>query len=162
MAIIQTQYGTEAQAITCTLASLGGSASRESTVVDNNSNKFLDVLVTVRIRTNATTPTTDKKVFIYAYGTVDAATPVYPDTVTGTDAAITLNNPTQLKLIGVIEAVAASTTYTSEPMSVAQAFGGIMPQKWGIVVQNAIGASAFDATESNFKKIYQGIKVETQ
>ncbi|SRR6266446_7455493 len=162
---IKTQYGTEAQGITITLASLAASTvgvGRESTAVSNITDVYLDVLVTIRIKTGASTPTSDKKVYIYAYGTVDSATPIWPDIVTGTDAGITLNNAgvTQLKLIGVIEATVSTTTYTTNPMSIAQAFGGILPEKWGIVIINSTGQT-FDATEGNFKKIFQGIYAQS-
>lgn len=162
---IKTQYGTEAQAITCTLASLANGASRESTKVSNLVDLFLDILVTVRITlANGGTIGSDKKVYVYAYGTVDDATPVFPDKVTGVDAAITLDNPTQLKLIGVIECAAYVTasvvTFTSEPLSVAQAFGGIVPEKWGIVVENKTNI-AFTTGESDKKKIFQGVYAQS-
>jgi hypothetical protein len=165
MPAVQMQYGTEAQAITCTLASLANNAARQSDVVDNNSNKFLDVLCTVRITlANGGTIGNEKRVYVYAYGTVDAATPVYPDKVTGSDAAITLDAPSQLKMIGVIECgayVSASViTFTMSPASVASAFGGIMPQKWGIVVENKTNI-AFTSGEADKKKIYQGVKAES-
>lgn len=165
MPTIKTQYGTEAQTITCTLASLATATARESTVVDNTSNQFLDVLVTVRITlANGGTIGSDKKVYVHAYGTVDAATPVYPDKVTGADAGITLDVPTQLKTIAVIECgsyvTASVITFTSEPVSVAQAFGGILPSHWGIVVENKTNI-AFTAGESDKKKIYQGVYAQT-
>ncbi len=156
MANILTAYGTAAQAVTVTLASLGSAAARESTAVDNSGNLFLDVLFTLRIKTGAGALSGDQVINIYVAGTVDPATPVWPDTVTGSDAAITLNSPTQLKLLGSIQVAATATTYTSEPLSIASAFGGVMPTKWSIVVENKAGA-ALDATEGNFKKLYQGV-----
>jgi hypothetical protein len=158
---LKTSYGTEAQGITCSLASLANAAARESTAVDNSSNKYLDALVQVRITlANGGTIGSDKKVYVYAYGTVDTATPVYPDKVTGSDANITLDAPSQLKVIGVIECAAYVTasvvTFTMPPASIAQAFGGILPTKWGIVVENRTNI-AFTSGESDKKKIYQGI-----
>ena len=56
MANIKVAYGTEAQAITCSLApgsvGLANSATvgRESTAIDNTSNLFLDALVQVQIK----------------------------------------------------------------------------------------------------------------
>lgn len=160
-ATIKTQYGTEAQAITCTLASLANNGQRESTVVDNTTNLFLDALVTVRIDlADGGTIASDKKVYVYAYGTVDAATPIYPDRVTGSDAGITLDSPTNLKLIGVIECASyvtvTKTIFTMPPASVAQAFGGILPEKWGIVVENKTSITV-RASEATQKKIYQGV-----
>lgn len=155
MANVKTAYGTEAQAFTITLASLAAAAARESTVIDNTSNLFLDALVELRIKLQAGTPGADKRVYVWAYGTVDAATPVYPDAVTGADAAITLNSPKNLRLLGLIEAPTSAGTFTGGPWSIAQLFGS-MPEKWGIVVENQTNI-ALTATEGDHKKLYQGV-----
>src|SRR5262245_59089966 len=90
MADIKTAYGTEAQAITCTLASLATGAARESAAIDNRTDKFLDALVHVTVVCQAGTPGADKRVYVWAAGTVDQATPVWPDAVAGADAAVGL------------------------------------------------------------------------
>ncbi len=41
-------------------------------------------------------------------------------------------------------------------MSVAAAFGGMMPAFWGIVIENKSGG-ALDGTEANHKKLWQGV-----
>ena len=148
--------GTEAQTITITLASLGNAAARESTAIDNTSNNFRDVDVMVAVKNHASSaPTGDKAVYFYVYGTVDAATPLYPDAVTGSDAAITLDSPTHLKPLGSVIFSAAAQTKKAGPWSIAAAFNGRMPSKWGIVADNRTGFS-LDATEGNFQKKYQG------
>ncbi len=152
---IETQYDTAGATITITLNSLASAGARESNSVDNTTKLYLDVLLMLKIKTGAGALSGDQVVNIYAAGTVDGGT-TWPDTVTGSDANITLNSPTQLKLIGSIQVAASATTYKSEPMSVAAAFGGILPQKWSIVVENKTG-TAFDTTEGNFAKLYQGI-----
>lgn len=159
MSDIKIAYGTEAQAVTCTLLSLASSATagRESTVIDNTANKYLDALVSVSAKLLTGTPVNDKAIYVFGYGTVDATTPVYPDKVTGIDAAITLDDPTQLPLIGTIYAtVTGGLTFKGGPWSVARAFGGVLPQKWGIVVRNYTGF-ALSAVEADHKKIYQGV-----
>jgi hypothetical protein len=40
--------------------------------------------------------------------------------------------------------------------SIASAFGGIMPRKWGFVIQNFTG-QVLDATEGNHQKTYSGV-----
>jgi hypothetical protein len=92
---------------------------------------------------------------VYAYASVDGGSE-YPDTVTGADAAITLNNPTQLKLIGIVYVTAINTTYKAGPFSIAAAFGGKMPEKWGIVIFNDCG-TAFSATGGDHDVEYQGV-----
>lgn len=158
MADIKTEYGTNGQVITVTLTSLADatSAGRESTVVDNGTNKFLDVLISGKIKTqNSGSISAPSAVFVYAYATTDNGT-TYPDTVTGSDAAITLNNPTQLKLLGVIYTAAINTQYKSAAFSLASLYGGRMPQKWGIVVVNDSG-TALSATASDHVFLYQGV-----
>ena len=153
---IKQKFGTEAQALTCTLASLANNSARESTVVDNTSNLFVDALVMAQIKSGASGVSSTGYVNIYAYATVDAATPVYSDGATGSDAAITLTSPPNVRLIGVMNVVANATTYKGGPFSVAAAFGGVLPEKWGIIVENKT-AAALDSTEGNHKKLYQGV-----
>jgi hypothetical protein len=154
--IFKNNYDTEAQAITVTLASLANAAARQSTVVDNTSFLYLDVLVQLVLKSGASGVSANGFVNVYAFGTVDAATPTYGESAGASDAAITLVAPTNLRLIGTVNVVANATTYKSNPMSVAAAFGGVLPEKWGIVIENQSGAS-LDSTEGNHKKIYQGV-----
>lgn len=158
MADVKTAYGTNGQALTITLASLADSstAGRESTVVDNTTNLFLDVLIMAKIKTqNSGSISAPSAAFLYAYATADNGT-TYPDTVTGSDAAITLNNPTQLKLLGAIYAAAINTQYKSSVFSLAALYGGRMPAKWGVVVVNDTG-TALSATGSDHGVWYQGV-----
>jgi hypothetical protein len=150
-------YGTPAS-LTITLASLGSSATagREAAAVVN-SDLFADVLVWVRIKTqNSGSIGNDRAVYVYAYGSSDEGTPEYPDTVTGADAAITPNNPTQLKLIGKIFVESTNTTYKSDALSLAWAFGGVLPKRWGIVLRNYCG-TALSATAGDHRVHYQGV-----
>lgn len=155
MASIKSAYAAAAT-IVCGLASLASGAARESNTVDNTTDLFLDALVQAKVRTNASAPTGDKAVYVYAWGVNDPSSPIYPDAVTGSDAAITPNSPTQLALLGVIYVAAASTTYVMAPKSVAALFGGVLPAKWGLVFVNATG-NALDATAGNFSVTYQGV-----
>src|SRR4051794_15534221 len=122
MASIKSAYGSSNQSITCTLASLANAAARASTAVDNTSNLFLDALVTVKVKSGASSTSATGTVNVYAYGTADGGSS-YPEGITGTDAGATLTSPANVKLIGVLNVVANATTYQSEPMSVAAAFG---------------------------------------
>lgn len=159
MSDVKTGFSATAQTLTCTLASLASSATagRESTVIDNSSNKYLDALVMLQAKLQTGTPANDKAIYVYAYGTVDTTTPTYPDKVTGADAAITLDDPHNVKLIGTLFAAAAGgLTWKGGPWSVAAAFGGVLPEKWGIVVRNFTGVT-LSATEGDHKKLWQGI-----
>ncbi|TAK97789.1 MAG: hypothetical protein EPO08_20715 [Rhodospirillaceae bacterium] len=155
MANIKTAYGTNGQAITCTLASLTNSSVRAGTAIDNTSNLYQDALVQIKVKTGGSGASAQGVVNIYAYATADGGT-TYPEANGGSDGGVTLVVPTNLRLIGTLNAVANSITYSSEPMSVALAFGGVLPSNWGIVIENKTGTT-LDSTESNHLKVYQGV-----
>lgn len=156
MSSIKVAYGSSST-ITCTLASLASSATagRESTAIDNTTNLYVDALVYVKAKLQTGTPANDKAIYVYAYGSEDGTN--YTDNVTGSDAAITTRSPTNLRLIGVIACPdSGALSYKSHPMSVAAAFGGVMPRAWGIVVRNYTGVT-LDSTEGNHTKTYTGV-----
>ncbi len=148
----KSQYGSSNQAITCTITSLANNGQRSAAAVDNTSNLYLDALVQVIIKSNASGTSATGYVNVYAYGTADGGT-TYPDG-TGTNTGVTLTSPPNLRLIGVINVVANATTYNSEPMSVKAAFNGVLPDHWGIVIENKTGATLDASVGSAF---YQGV-----
>ena len=156
MATIKNLYGPSTQAITCTITALINGAQRSSLAVDNTTNLFLDALVVVKVRSAASGAS--GIVNVYAYGTADGGTTYGGgEAGMGTDAVVTLATFPNIRLIGIINVVANSTTYVGGPFSVAQAFGGSLPAGWGIVVENKTGAS-FDASVGNCW--YQGISAQ--
>lgn len=135
-----------ATAITITPGTLANAAARQSASVDNSTNLYLDALVTATVKAPSSGIQGGAVVNIYVAGSIDGtAWPGQgsgnPDGVTGSDAAITLLNPTNLILLGSVNVATASSTIVSEPMSVAAAFGGTMPRNWSIVIENRTGAS---------------------
>jgi hypothetical protein len=160
MADLKIAYATSST-FTLTLASLASSATagRECTAIDNSSNKYTDVHVQLKIQLQTGSPANDKAIYVYAYGSEDGST--YTDNATGSDAAITLRDPTNMRIIGVIPCPdSGGVVYESQPMSVAAAFGGKMPRAWGIVVRNYTGVT-LHATEGNHAKKYTGLYYTT-
>lgn len=157
MADIKRAYGGANQDLAVTLASLASSstAGRECTAVDNTANLYTDALVQVWVKTGTGTIAADKALYVYAYATADGASH-YTGGCTGTDAAHTMTDPPVLPLLGVIPLLATSTTYGGGPWSVAQAFGGVLPAKWGVVLRNYCGV-ALTATEGDHDAKYQGV-----
>lgn len=156
MSEFKIKYATST-ALTCTLASLasGATTARESTAIDNTTNLYDDAMVYLAIKLQAGSPTDDKAIYIYAYASEDGTN--YTDNTTGTDAAVTLRSPTNLKLVYAISTPdSGGLTYKVVIPSIASAFGGILPRKWGIVVHNYTGV-AFSATEGDHSKTYTGI-----
>lgn len=146
-------YGSSGQAITCTLASLANAAARGAAAVDNSSNLYEDALVQVKVTTATSGVSATGYVNVYVAASVDGGS-TWADNDVGTDAAVTLVVPPNLKLLGSFNAVANNTAYASDAMSVAAAFGGTMPQKWALVIQNQTGASL--AATGNLVQ-YQGV-----
>ncbi len=156
---ILSQYGANNQTIACSIASLANNSQRSSDSVDNTSNVFLDALVMVKVKTGGSSVAGTGTVNVYAYGTVDNGT-TFTDALAGTNSAATLSTPPNTPLLGVIVASTNGISCVGGPFSVSQAFGGVLPAKWGIVIENKTGA-VLDSTESNHTKLYQGIEGET-
>jgi len=155
-AVIKPLYGASNQAITCTITSLANNGQQSSAAIDNTTGLYDDVLVVVKVKTGASGTAATGTVNIYAYGTADGGTTYGGgESGMGTNAGVTLTSPPNIRLIGVINAVANSTTYDGGPFSVAAAFGGILPDHWGIVVENKTGA-ALDASVGS--AWYQGVQ----
>lgn len=144
MASIKTAYGTETTMTTTNLQSLSSSptAGWQSDAVDNTSDLYLDALVQVVVDFANTAPGNDKAVYVFAYG---GLTTTYTNPVTGSEGALTLptivTTQQAMKLIGVIPYNTQNEIAESQPMSVAAAFGGVLPPKWGIAIINYSGAA---------------------
>jgi hypothetical protein len=152
MADVKQEFAASAS-ITITLNSLGSGSARESTAIDNGTNKYLDALV--RVSVSVGTVANPKEVRVYVYGSEDGT--IYEDPATGTDAAITLEDPPVMKLARVIPVPTSSKVYEAI-FSVAQCFGGAMPRKWGLVVDNQSGAAlAASANSASYSGIYNTV-----
>ena len=146
--------------VVCTLAGLADNALRESTVVQNSANRYLDALfqATCVANTAAVLTAVGAPVYFYAYAGIISTQ--YSGGATGLDAAFntTQQDPNALKLVGSLPLItmgaAAVTVYYSDLFSVAAAFGGNMPINWGIVVENQTGQALNSAALQ-----YQGLYV---
>lgn len=164
MATVTPNYAAAAS-VTITVTSLGDGGYRESTAVDNSTNKYIDALVGGKIQIGA--PSADGYIAIYAYGTYDGTE--YTAGLTGSDGTVTwgttgstgLDGFNNLPLLGTIAVDATDDNDDARwgPFSVAQAFGGVLPQKWGVVIRNQTGAS-LNATGTNNECQFTGIKFD--
>jgi hypothetical protein len=142
--------------ITCTINSLANSATvgRQSTVIDNSSNLYVDALVLVSITNPSSGQASPNSVYVYLFGSPDGTYYTQDDGAMGaSDAAYTVNSPSNLKGPFAMYCPTASKVY-NEMFSVASFFGGVMPYKWGIVVVNNTGATL--ASSGNLAE-YTGI-----
>lgn len=159
MADIKRKLGTAGQTLTLTLASLANNAARQSTEVTNSTDLYLDALVMLKIKTGASGTSAASHVAIYAYSTVDDGT-TRSENAGASDAPITLTDPPNVRFLGAINCPTVSTTYTGGPFSIARAFDGVLPARWGIVVMNRSG-STLSATEGDHAKLWQGVHLQT-
>lgn len=167
MATTTWNYATNAT-ITMDLANLGSSATfvagRESSEIDNTTNKYIDALVQGSVSVG-TTPTANTTIAVYVWGSDTSLATTAIDVLDGTDSAETLTNTgvlNALKLGAAISVPAATSdvAYPVLPFSVAQLFGGIMPKYWGLYVShNTVVALRNTAANTNAFK-FVGIKAD--
>jgi hypothetical protein len=137
-------------AITITLTSLANGAARQSTVVDNTTTRYLDALL--RIRTNGAAAST-ALVDVYVYAALGDTT--YTDGATGSDAAFTAAARLNSRYLGSVQ-MNAATGVVAYLGSVAAAFGGTLPDKWGLIVVNNSG-DALSATAGDHAVEFEGV-----
>lgn len=168
MATSTINYGTDT-AITFDVSSLGASstflAGRESTQIDNTTNKFVDAIVTCDgiLGHASTAPTVGQQIQLYLWGSDVslATTPI--DVLDGTDSAETLAHDSvrqSLRLVAAptVTVATAGLKYYIMPFSVASYFDQ-MPKFWGLfLAHNHTGALA--ASQSGIWSYY-GIKFDS-
>jgi len=134
-------------------------AGRQSTAVDNkDTDDAIDCLVGGLVTTGAT-PTASRLIGVFAYGSYDDTS--FPGDLTGSDGDITVLSLSLLQLLTWIPTTnTANEGYTWGPYSVAQAFGGILPVRWGIFIVHNTGV-ALNGTAGNHEVEYFPVKFET-
>lgn len=151
---IKDKLGTST-AMTLTLASLADAAGRQSTIVDNTSNRYGEVLVFLKIKMGASAPTANSIVEVYLIRDDNDGTNHRSDGAGGSDAGLT---PLNAQLIGAMRNKAS-------PSAGDVLYGELLiyrpGPKWGIAVVNRTG-QAFDSTGGNHWARYLGINPEIQ
>lgn len=130
-----TKYGTRVT-MSITLTNLASGSARESTVVDDTSTTLLDELISFHSKGAGAAGTSSLDVFVYT----EAGSSSYSDAATGADAAFTAANRKNSRYMGSVIMNGTADVYSSA-MSLAAAFGGTMPRKWGLIVINNSGAA---------------------
>lgn len=149
MATIKVAFGT-ATAFTKANAGLTASTTNGwvSNAIDNTSTLALDALVHVELAAVNTAPAGSKTIYLYAYALANSGASAYtgtggaavPSGAEGTmvfPAVTTL--PVVMPLLGAIPYPVQNIAINAGPFSVAKAFGGILPPKWGIAMINDSG-----------------------
>jgi len=139
-------------------------AGRESSEINNTSDKYLDAIVSGFISVG-TTPTANKVIAVYVWGSDIslATTPI--DVLDGTDSAETLSNTGVLAALrrGATISVNVATSdfaYPILPFSVASQFGGIMPKFWGLYVTHDTAVNLRNTSVNTNSLEFVGIKYD--
>lgn len=150
---IKDKFGSST-AFTITLASLANGSARQSTIVDNTTDRFSRVIVYTKIK-QGTSPTGNKTVTAYLIRDDNNGTNHRTDAAGASDAAITILNA---PLIGILN-------NKSSPSTGDVLYGEFIIDnpgpKWGIVIQNDTGVN-LDSTGSNHWARFVGINPEAQ
>lgn len=139
-------------------------AGRESSEIDNTTNKYIDALVQGKVKVG-TTPTANTSINIYVWGADTSLATTAIDVLDGTDSAETLTNTgvlySALRLAHSINVIATTSdiVYNVAPFSIRQVFGE-MPKYWGLFVAHNCGA-ALHATDNTNMFSYNGIKFDS-
>ena len=167
MATATINYSGTGTSITMDLAALGSSATwvagRESSQIDNTTNKYVDCQVSGKVSVG-TSPTANTVINIYVWGSDVSLATTAIDVLDGTDSAETLTNVgirDALRIGASINVPAATSDVAYEvlPFSVADLFGS-MPRFWGLYVAHNTGvALRNNAVNTNSFK-YVGVKYD--
>ena len=140
--------------LTITLASLASDTNlltgRESATIDNTANLYLDILVSGKI-TAGTSPTAARSIEVWAVGSWDGTN--WPDVFDGTESAETITSADiKASVCRFLAAMATANTsdraYHFGPVSLASAFGGVLPPKIVLFVTHSTGV-ALNSTAGN-------------
>jgi hypothetical protein len=140
---LKTSYASSST-ITCTLTSLANASARQSTVVDNTSNLYIDALIGGEFTTGSGTLSTPAFINIYVYALTDGTN--YSGSATGSDSAWSLPTYKNVTIAATVYVNTAGTIEYFSPRSVAACFGGVLPAKWGVIVENETGLSLSSGT----------------
>lgn len=160
-------YETPGQ-VACSIASLASGSTRESAVVDDTTDKFLDRLVALTFTIASGSPTTNGPyVNIWASGSDDGTLwPIIqlssgaPFTTGAGDGSVgALGVPPNLRWVGAIglqtTTTTAERTFRTQAFSVAAAFGGQLPPKFSILIENQTGVAFSTSTATTVNYLEQ-------
>jgi hypothetical protein len=163
--IIKIKYGTRTT-ITCAVAGLATDtnllAGIESSVIDNTSDFFEDIIVSGKV-TTGTTPTASKQIEVWAVAWDGSG---WPDVFDGTTSSETITS-SDIKT-AICRSVAcmptnntSDRTYHFSGVSLRQVFNGVLPSKVVLFVTHNTGVN-LNSTAGNHELSYVGTYPEIQ
>lgn len=159
------KYGTSTT-ITAAIASLVSDtnllAGIESSVIDNTSDGFEDIIVSGKA-TTGTSPTASRQIEVWAVAWDSNG---WPDVFDGTTSSETITS-SDIKSV-ICKAVAimptsntSDRTYSFTGVSLKTVFGGVLPSRVALFIVHNTGV-ALNATAGNHEFRYQGIYPQVQ
>ena len=156
MSVQKEQFGTLSQAITVTIDSLSAGSARESNAIDNSTNLFIDAILGIKlVIPNSGSVSGLKAVNIWFAASEDGTH--YTDNTTGGDGGLTMRTTPNLFGPFVCNIPAINTTYYFVVPSVASFFGGVLPYKWSVVVDNQCGDGLSTGNVIEYTGLYNQI-----
>lgn len=137
---------------TITLAALAAASARESLAISAmvGGTAYDDYMLQLSFGSSQPTTASAQAVYVWFYGSADGTH--FDSPCTGADAAVTLGTHA-LKGPFVVPIQVGTQWRDACIPSVANFFGGILPRKWGIVVENQTNGALIN-TEGDFNKWY--------
>lgn len=137
---------------------------RQSTQIDNTTNKYIDCLVSGFVSVG-TTPTANRSIGIYVYGADTSVATANLNNITGTDLGVSLTNVGMLYALRLgasigVPSNASDLQYPVLPFSVAALFGGVMPKFWGLYVAHNTVAALRNTSVNTNNFEFVGIKYD--
>lgn len=153
MATLTINYASDEAITVTTWNSLAADGVATSSLLDNTTNKYVDILIGGTLDTVGTSGAAGETMDVYVLGNwdVDAGS----NLTGGIDTALTASDSTltqdvELNLLNMYQiasvALESNAPTTSQgyhwgPVAVAQVFGGILPQKFCLLLHNNTGAA---------------------
>lgn len=165
MADIKEAFGSLINPTVTNLSGLGNSATAgwKSAAIDNSTNLYLDYLVQLTLTAVNTAPANNQAIYLFVSGLVDSTGTAYAGTgaaaIDGNEGAVTfptILGPQNLLLLGIVPYITQNVAINSEPFSVADAFGGFVPQKFCLAAVNYSGMTLGTAV-LNVKGLYRTV-----
>lgn len=139
---------------TTNLQSLANDAFWQSAFIDNATDEYEDAQCAISIATTTTAGSATGFVLVAGYGSVDGGT-IYSASASGSEGTYTNTAqrfdvlPARSFAIKADETTAR--TFNCPPFSLAQFFGGRLPERYGIIIKNSTGAAL--ASSGNIVKV---------
>lgn len=129
-------YGTRT-ALTITLGSLANNTNRESNAVDNTASQAVDALISVTIKTG-TSPTAGALVYVWVAASDGTD---WTGGASGSDSSYSAAGEAQLQPLMVFTVNGTSNQIYKQVSPLAYLFGGTLPAKFTLIIENFSGAS---------------------